>query len=256
MNQKQIKLLAAKTKDDEWWSSFVTAPIALVINYFVVDIKWVTPNRITFLSFIVAIASAVLIVSGGTNNFLLAAFLIHISHVLDCMDGQMARYRQSFSRSGNFYDKATDQIQLALWFGSVGYAAYAQSQNALPVFLAMVGIAFYALRGYIKYVTIFIETSDDDRYLEKLSAHVSPLDYNAKTGFGFLAFLRWFVKEQKKILLFNEGVFVFMLSLGLIANQLLPLLWVFAISQAVIALTRVAQQGYQLEHNLQTLIKK
>ncbi|MCH7663236.1 MAG: CDP-alcohol phosphatidyltransferase family protein [Chloroflexi bacterium] len=260
MNQKLIRLVATKTKDDEWWSSFVTAPIAIVVNYFVVDVKWLSPNRITWFSFFVAIASAGFIVSGGKNNFIVAALLIHASHVLECMDGQMARYRQSFSRSGNFYDKATDQIQVAIWFGSVAYAAYAQSQNALPLFLAMIGIAFYAWRGYIKYVSIYIETSDDNKYLEKLSETVSLRESEASdaagSGFNISTFLRWFVNEQKKILLFNEGVFIFMLSLGLITNQLLVMLWIFAISQVIIGLLRVWQQGFQLEHNLQTLIKK
>jgi hypothetical protein len=64
------------------------------------------------------------------------------------------------------------------------------------------------------------------------------------------------VKEQRKILLFNEGVFIFMLSLGLIINQLTMILWIFAISQVFIGFIRVWQQGFQLEHNLQTLIKK
>ncbi len=256
MNQKLTRLLATKNKDDEWWSSFVTAPAAIVINYFVVDLKWLTPNLLTLCSFIVAIVSALFIVSGGKNNFIAAALLIHTSHVLDCMDGQMARYRNSFSRSGSFYDKVTDQIQVTIWFGSVGYAAYAQTQNALPVFLALLGIAFYGLRGYIKYVTIHSEMSNDNMYLMKISQREKKAVDGSSDGFNFAAFLRWFVKEQKKILLFNEGVFIFMLSLGLIINQLTMILWIFAISQVFIGFIRVWQQGFQLEHNLQTLIKK
>ena len=256
MNQKLTRLLATKNKDDEWWSSFVTAPVAIVINYFVVDLKWLTPNLLTLCSFIVAIVSALFIVSGGKNNYIAAALLIHLSHVLDCMDGQMARYRNSFSRSGSFYDKVTDQIQVTIWFGSVGYAAYAQTQNALPVFLALLGIAFYGLRGYIKYVNIHSEMSNDNMYLIKLSQQERKAVDVSNDGFNFVAFLRWFVKEQRKILLFDEGVFIFMLSLGLIINQLTMILWIFAISQVFIGFIRVWQQGFQLEHNLQTLIKK
>ena len=124
MNEKLTRLWATKTKDDEWWSSFVTAPLAIALNYLVVDIKWLTPNVLTLLSFVVAILSVVLIIAGGTVNFISAAVLIHLSHILDCMDGQMARYRNSSSLAGSYFDKLTDQLQVTLWFGAIGYAAY------------------------------------------------------------------------------------------------------------------------------------
>jgi len=39
MNRKLTRLWATKNKDDEWWSSFVTLPLAIAINYVAVDIK-------------------------------------------------------------------------------------------------------------------------------------------------------------------------------------------------------------------------
>ncbi|MDH5394140.1 MAG: CDP-alcohol phosphatidyltransferase family protein, partial [Gammaproteobacteria bacterium] len=69
MNDKLTRLWATKTKNDEWWSSFVTAPLAIALNYIVVDFKWLTPNLITLFSFVVAMLSAALIIAGGTVNF-------------------------------------------------------------------------------------------------------------------------------------------------------------------------------------------
>jgi len=89
MNQKFTRLWATKNKDDEWWSSFVTAPLAIGVNYFAVDAKWLTPNRITLLSFVLAIVSVLYIIRGGTVSFFIAAILIQLSHVLDCMDGHV-----------------------------------------------------------------------------------------------------------------------------------------------------------------------
>lgn len=258
MNKKLIRLWATKTKDDEWWSSFVTSPLAIAVNYFVVDIKWLTPNLITFFSFIIALISALFILAGGTVNFVVAAILIHLSHILDCMDGQMARYRKITSQSGAFYDKLTDQIQVTIWFGSVGYAAYAQSHDVVPVFLAFAGVAFYFLRGYIKYVTIYTAMSRDSQYLEKSSSEeaVAQKPDAAGLGFGVLANIKWFVNEQRKIILFTEGVFIFMLSLALILDQLAPMLWVFAISQICYGLARGWQRGHQIECNQIVKIEK
>lgn len=258
MNKKLIRLWATKTKDDEWWSSFVTSPLAIAVNYVVVDIKWLTPNLITLFSFIIALISAGFILAGGTMNFVVAAILIHLSHILDCMDGQMARYRKSSSQTGAFYDKLTDQIQVTIWFGSVGYAAYAQSHDVVPVFLAFVGVAFYSLRGYVKYVTIYTEMSRDHKYLEKIAVAEAESQKPATAGleFDIFANLKWFVGEQRKIILFNEGVFIFMLSLALILDKLTPMLWIFALSQTFYGLARGWQRGRQIDRNQRVRIEK
>lgn len=255
MNQKFTRLWATKNKDDEWWSSFVTAPLAIGVNYFAVDVKWLTPNRITLLSFVLAIVSVLYIIRGGTVSFFIAAILIQLSHVLDCMDGQMARYRKTSSASGSYFDKVTDQIQVTLWFGAVGYAAHAQSHDLLPVFLAFVGVAFYSLRGYAKYVAIQIELSRDDAYMAK----VAETDHKPETaglGFGFLANSRWFIAEQRKIFGFDEGVFVFMLSLALVLDTLTPMLWVFAGSQLFYGLYRACQHGHRIDNHHKSSIQK
>jgi len=251
MNKKLTRLWATKNKNDEWWSSFVTSPLAIAVNYVVVDIPWINPNLITLFSFITAIISAIFIIAGGTVNFVIAAFLIHWSHILDCMDGQMARYRKTSSLSGSFFDKLTDQIQVTIWFGSVGYAAYMESQNVLPVFLTFTGVAFYSLRGYAKYVSIYTEMLRDSTYLEKLSCKEAQAKKSDTAGleFGVLANVRWFIGEQKKILAFNEGVFIFMLSLALVTGKFTPMLWVFAISQLFYGLVRGWQRGCRIGRN-------
>lgn len=258
MNLKLTRLWATKTKDDEWWSSFITSPLAIVVNYFVVDFKWLTPNRITLISFITAIISVFFIIAGGTQNFIIAAGLIHLSHVFDCMDGQMARYRKTTSNSGSFYDKVTDQIQVTLWFGAISYAAYNQSHEVLPVFLAFIGVAFYSLRGYVKYVTIYTHISMDSGYLEKLSTQklTTKTEDHAGLGFGFMANVKWLMTEQRKILSFDEGVFIFMLSLALVLEMFMPVLWVFAISQLYWGLTRSWQRGIQIENHQKFSVDK
>jgi len=256
MSDKLKRLWETKNKNDEWWSSFVTAPLAIAINYVVVDIKWLTPNLITLFSFITALASVVFIIVGGFINFIIAAVLIHLSHILDCMDGQMALYRGISSKFGAYFDKLTDQIQVTLWFGAMGYVAYVQSQNILPVFLAFVGVAFYSLRGYAKYVAIYTEVYDDNEYLEKVSNNKGKKKETAGLGHGILANLRWFIAEQRKILSFDEGVFIFMLSFALIFDVIIPMLWVFAISQIFYGIYRGWIRGHKLYFNQQITIKK
>ena len=255
MTGKLDRLWATKTKNDEWWSSFVTSPLAIGANYLVVDLEWVTPNRITLASFIVAIVSAICIVAGGTANFIAAALLIHLSHVLDCMDGQMARYRQVSSPVGSYYDRVTDQVQVTLWFGAVGYAAYAQTLSVTPLFLAFVGVAFYGLRGYVKYVAIETETSLDPDYQTKMTEALR-VPITAGIRFPLRANASWFLREQPKALIFDEGTFIFMLSAALLLDALTPMLWVFAISQVVLAAYFSIRNGREIAGTRKSPIQK
>lgn len=253
MNQKLRDLWETKNKDDEWWSSFVTSPLAVLANWLVVDLKWLSPNLITLLSLLVAALSSVLIVLGGQTNFYIAAALINLSHVLDCMDGQMAKYRGTSSRFGNYFDKVTDQIQIFIWFGAISYASYVQTQDVTPIFLAFIGVAFYSLRVYVKYVTIFIEVEHNSDYLSKSSTTAASIRKKAPRraglGNGFRNNLIWFLKEQRKFFLFNEAVFVFMLSAALVFDVMSSMLWVFAITQIYFGVVRSWQRGRQIHLN-------
>lgn len=245
MNEKLSKLWQTKTKDDEYWSSFITSPLAILINYWAVDVRWLTPNRITLLSFIVSLMSCGFILSNSTNGFIFAAILVNLSHVFDCMDGQMARYRQSTSLTGSYYDRLTDQLQVIIWFGSIGYVAYMQSNSAVPLILALIGVAFYGLRGYVKYVGLHTMMLRDQCYLKKLEVKSNENHFVAEAGlgFGFKANFIWFLTQQKKILEFSEGVFILMLTIALAFDFLTAMLWVFAISQLSIGLLRSIQQA-------------
>lgn len=244
------RLWDTKNTNDEWWSSFVTSPLAILANVVVVEWAWLTPNKITLLSLIVGLSASVCMVVGGFTPFVIAVLLINASHILDCMDGQMAKYRGESSRFGNYFDKVSDQIQIFFWFSAVAYAGYQADHDVTPVFLAFTGVAFYSLRVYVKYVTIFIEVEHDKDYLDKSSARAGLIrkesGHEAGLGAGFMDNFRWFMREQRKFFLFNEAVFVFMISVALLFDQIVPMLWVFAVSQVYYGFVRCWQRGRQI----------
>ncbi len=60
--------------------------------------------------------------------------------------------------------------------------------------------------------------------------------------------VKWFLKEQRKFFLFNEAVLVFLVSFGLVFNELEMILWIFAISQVFYGIRRSWQRGSQIYH--------
>ena len=255
MNDKLKQLWATKTRDDEWWSSFVTAPLAIMASYGAVEVPWITPNRITTASFLVAVAATLAILVGGGASFIVAAILINLSHLLDCMDGQIARYRKVSSPVGSYYDRITDHVQVTLWFGAAGYAAFVQTNSVTPVFLSLIGIAFYGLRGYAKYIALEIETTRNPDYPAEM-AQLKQIEATAGLGFGLRANLAWLGREQSKVLAFDEGVFIFMLSAALVFDQLNPMLWVFAVSQVFWGLYKSWLRGKNIGENRKISLQK
>ena len=238
------RLWKTKNKDDEWWSSFVTAPAGILLNVIVVDWSILNPSRLTTLSFIVSLFGAAFILPNAYQNFVIAAVLIQLSHVLDCMDGQMARYRGISSPAGSFYDKIADYIKTFLFFAAVSFTAFEETHNIIVVFLGFTATFFYTLRSYIKYVTLSILAENDPEYFKMgLNTEVEIL---AGPGFGFRENFLWFLKEQRKFFQFDEGVFIFLISAALLLNELIPLLWILAISQVYYGLMKASQRGLQI----------
>jgi len=90
-------------------------------------------------------------------------------------------------------------------------------------------------------------------YLKKASKEAAALvdqkEEKAGLGYGWRANLIWFIREQRKFFLFNEAVFVFLLSVALIFDALMLMLWVFAISQLYYGVVRSWQRGRQIYLN-------
>jgi len=211
------RLWKTKNKDDEWWAAFVTAPIGILLNVIVVDWSVINPNRLTALSFISALLGAAYILPFSYQNFVTAVILIQLSHVLDCMDGQMARYRGISSPAGSFYDKIVDFIKIFLFFAAVSFTAFEETHNITVVFLGFTATFFYTLRSYIKYVTLSIRAENDPEYFKnRLNTEV---ELSAGPGFSLRKNLLWFLREQRKFFQFDEGVFVFLISAALLLHD-------------------------------------
>jgi phosphatidylglycerophosphate synthase len=64
-----------------------------------------TPNAVTWLMIAVGVAAAVLVAIPGVPTALGAVLLIQLQILLDCSDGELARWRQQFSPAGIYLDR-------------------------------------------------------------------------------------------------------------------------------------------------------
>ena len=106
------KIKDAIKKKDGWWASLFSGPIANILLYFISDIKWITPNCVTTSSLFTCIIASAFISVGIPGFLIIGAVLVQLVFILDCLDGQLARYREQSSNFGAWYDRVTDRIKI------------------------------------------------------------------------------------------------------------------------------------------------
>lgn len=101
---------------DAWWTVWLVDPLASRLVWLVSPWRWITPNVLTFAAFLVGLGAAASFWTardGGYRWLLLGAVLFHLSFVLDCMDGKIARLNGTGSVFGAWLDYVFDRLRVA-----------------------------------------------------------------------------------------------------------------------------------------------
>ncbi len=122
--EKIAKLRNAIKKKDGWWASIFSGPLANRLLEPVCDIAWITPNLITLTSLFIGIIAAFCFAQGEYFYLLAGGILVQFSFIVDCMDGQLARYRQQFSKLGAWLDRVSDRLKDFIYFFSLAWGFY------------------------------------------------------------------------------------------------------------------------------------
>jgi phosphatidylglycerophosphate synthase len=128
----RLRLARATKNDDDLWATLVTRRLSRRLTPVAIR-RGATPNQVTALSFLVALAAAGCFAGielGATTGLLLGisgALLLQIAFVLDCVDGEIARYQRAFTPLGAWLDSSTDRLK-----EFVGYAGLALGAGGAP----------------------------------------------------------------------------------------------------------------------------
>lgn len=234
------------------WADLFFPKIANHILPLFTIIPGITPNRITVFSFLVYAFACFLLFISFPYHLVLAAILLPLAYILDCVDGQLARTQRTSSAVGDYLDKVLDVLKIYISTLSLAIAVYQQTHTIIPIFLGFTACFFFNFRYYIKLETMFSVVNKDPEYLQKsrllryqlyetLSEKYKHL---SKTFLGTLKVL-WY---RHRIAFFvDEAEFVVITSLAALFNKLEWALWVLAVSQVVIATWRFFERMYQIK---------
>ncbi|GAA1173831.1 phosphatidylglycerophosphate synthase [Kitasatospora gansuensis] len=139
----ELRELVCKGRDS-WWTVLLVDPVALRLVRWTDRHTEVTPDQVTWAALALGLGAAGCFTQGTPGWLLAGALLYHLSFVLDCVDGKLARLQDRRSLFGGWLDFVLDRVRVACcalalmggqWLlgGDPGYLVLA----ALVVFLDM-----------------------------------------------------------------------------------------------------------------------
>ncbi|WP_030451292.1 CDP-alcohol phosphatidyltransferase family protein [Herbidospora cretacea] len=122
VDEERARLDAAVKQDDGF---FATYAVSTWSRHVVKAAAWLrlTPNGVTGISVGLAAMAAIWFSTGTRAAQLAGAVALYLSFVLDCVDGQLARYTRRFSPIGAWLDATFDRVkEYVVYVGlAVGY---------------------------------------------------------------------------------------------------------------------------------------
>lgn len=139
MNIATLRLKMANRANDGFFSVFFLRKFSKILTWVAVKVG-ATPNQVTLLSFAIGLYSAYSFSRGTFLSILLGAFLLQLSIIVDCVDGELARYTRKFSKLGAWLDAVTDRVKEYLVFLGLAYGASLEGRELWIPAMAMMAI--------------------------------------------------------------------------------------------------------------------
>ena len=148
LKDARLRLKIANRANDGFYSVFFLRKISKLFTWLAVRLK-MTPNQVTLISFAVGLFSAFEFSKGTFWAIFTGAILLQLSIIIDCVDGELARYTRQFSQLGAWLDAITDRIKEYLVFYALAYGAAKQGRDLwIPAIGMMVFQTFRHLSDY------------------------------------------------------------------------------------------------------------
>jgi len=170
LNLGKLRLKMANRANDGFYSVFFLRKFSKLLTWLAVRVK-ATPNQVTLISFAIGLYSAFCFAKGSFSQTLLGAVLLQISIIVDCVDGELARYTRKFSKLGAWLDAVTDRVKEYMVFLGLAIGAEKSGEDLwIPALVMMLIQTFRHLSDYNFARTVKLRAE---------SQFLAPVDYAA-----------------------------------------------------------------------------
>jgi phosphatidylglycerophosphate synthase len=122
VDDEAIRLKSAVKARDGFFTTFFISPYSRYIARWCAR-RGLTPNQVTTASLLTALIAAGCAATGTRGGFVAAGVLLIASFVLDCTDGQLARYSLQYSTLGAWLDATFDRAKEYAYYAGLALGA-------------------------------------------------------------------------------------------------------------------------------------
>ncbi|GAA1911557.1 hypothetical protein GCM10009716_21920 [Streptomyces sodiiphilus] len=145
---------STQKKRDAWWTVLLVDPVAVPLVRWTAMWTRITPNQLTWFALFLGLGAAGCFAAGSWGWLLVGALLYHLSFVLDCMDGKLARLAGTGSVFGAWLDYVFDRIRVLVCAVALMGGQYARTGEVIFLWLAL-AVVFLDMLRYIDALQIF-----------------------------------------------------------------------------------------------------
>lgn len=140
LTMPEIRERTYKPKD-AWWTVLLVDPVAGPLVRLVAPYRWITPDLLTILATVIGVASTVCFALGGRWWLVAGALLFHVSFIVDCMDGKIARLNGTGSIFGGWFDFMFDRLRVFMCSLALFGGQFARTHE--PIYLWLMSIVIF-----------------------------------------------------------------------------------------------------------------
>ncbi|MFD8718961.1 DUF5941 domain-containing protein [Streptomyces sp. NPDC059629] len=122
VDDEAVRLKSAVKSRDGFFTTFFISPYSRYIARWCAR-RGLTPNQVTTASLLTALIAASCAATGTRTGFVAAGVLLICSFVLDCTDGQLARYSLQYSTLGAWLDATFDRAKEYAYYAGLALGA-------------------------------------------------------------------------------------------------------------------------------------
>ncbi|MFE3068369.1 DUF5941 domain-containing protein [Streptomyces sp. NPDC059247] len=122
VDEEAVRLRSAVKAHDGFFTTFFISPYSRHIARWCAR-RGLTPNQVTTASLLTALVAAGCAATGDRAGYVAAGVLLLVSFVLDCADGQLARYALKYSTMGAWLDATFDRAKEYAFYAGLALGA-------------------------------------------------------------------------------------------------------------------------------------
>ncbi|MEU4079236.1 transferase [Streptomyces venezuelae] len=122
VDDEAVRLRSAVKAHDGFFTTFFISPYSRYIARWCAR-RGLTPNQVTTASLLTALIAAGCAATGERGGYVAAGVLLLVSFVLDCTDGQLARYALKYSTMGAWLDATFDRAKEYAFYAGLALGA-------------------------------------------------------------------------------------------------------------------------------------